>query len=219
MAKITDISFDINGVPYKINVNCTSSGQFTAKLPKHVAEALRMDETLTAHTLTGLTSTFESSLKHYKTLQTTETLHILVSYHARGKYTYKKDGSVLFGQSERRYQIDISFSEISDAVGFDFMVAIKQVIDGKERWFRAYLGSDFPAFKEESYEPEKYHKSSPIYPSRLERYKILPYSATALQTLETAQEKMRVLSESLFNFINQDEEVMFLTLNNQKLLE
>lgn len=59
---------------------------------------------------------------------------------------------------------------------------------------------------EESKKTNIYHKESEIYPSRLERFKIIPFNSNALTTLEMMEEKLRAASEFLFNFINQDEE-------------
>lgn len=218
MAKVSEIKFSVKGIDYKVNVNCNSSGQFNANIPKEVAEALRIDATLTSNTLVELNKIFDEKLKHYKTIETIESLHIWIAYQARGKYTYKTDGSILFSNLNNLYNIDVSFSEIDNAVGFDFFVAIKQVIDGKEKWFKAKLGSEFSWMcKKEYSQPSIYHKQESIG-RRMERYKIIPFNETALNTLIIAQEKLRMVSEVLFNFINKDEKEILLTLTNQKLL-
>jgi hypothetical protein len=54
MSKITDFKFAIKGVDYKVNVNCTSSGLFTANIPKEVALALNIQEKLSFPTLNEL---------------------------------------------------------------------------------------------------------------------------------------------------------------------
>jgi len=218
MAKVSEIKFDLKGQSLKINVNCTSGGQFNAKIPKDIAEALRIDERITANTLLELTDNFNEKLKKYKNIQTTEELFILVAYQARGRYTYRKDGSALFGWNNSIYKIDISFSEIDNALGLDFFVAIKQTIDGKDKWFKAKLGSEFSHICKEYNYPTAYHKHMPITSYRLERFKIIPFNQKALDTLNSAQERFRELSEMLFNFISQDEEKILLTLTTQKLL-
>ncbi len=218
MAKVTEIKFDIKGKEYKLNINCTSSGQFNANIPKEVAESLRISDKITANTLAELTKDFEAKLSHYKRIETTETLFILIAYQARGKYTYKKDGSVLFGHSDEKHKINVSFSEIDNALGLDFFVAIKETIDGKDKWFKASLGSKFAHFQHQSKEPDIYHKEGEIWGNRMERYKAIPFNDLALATLKFAEEKLRSASEMLFNFINQDEEQIMLTLTNQKLL-
>lgn len=218
MAKVSELKFDLSGKEYKVNVNCTSSGEFNANLPENVAEALRISTKLKSDTLIGLTTDFNDKLKHYKTLQTKEELYIIISYHARGKYTYKKDGSVLFGHMDKKHNIDISFSEITNAVGLDFLVAIKQTIDSKKKWFRASLGKDCSHIQKEYSEPNVYHKMEAVRKCVIERCKIIPFNQVALETLESAQEKLRTVSEILYNFISQDEENILSTLTNQKLL-
>lgn len=219
MAKVSDIKFQVKGVDYKVNVNCTSSGQFNANIPKEVAEALRIDEKITAETLHDLNEKFKNSLDKYKSLETVETVHIFVAYQARGAYSYRKDGSVLFENCDKKYNIEISFSTNDNAFGFDFFVAIKQTIDGKDKWFRAQLGKDHSPIQEKQYsQPDIYHKCGSISDHRLERYKIIPFNETALNTLQFAEDKLRSVSEMLFDFINQDEEMISLALTNQKLL-
>jgi hypothetical protein len=219
MAAISKLKFNIAGLDYTVNVNCNSSGQFSANLPKEVAEALRINEKLVSDNLGTLTKTFEDKLKEYKNAETKEELFILVAYHARGEYTYKKDGSILFSHMDEKHNINISFSEISNALGLDFTVAIKQTIDGKEKWFEAQLGSDFAHFQKEFNQPDIYHKQATISQHRFKRYKIIPFNQIALNTLTGAQEKLRTLSEMLFNFVSQDEVAMLETLTNTKLLQ
>lgn len=219
MAKVSDLKFNLKGKDYSIPVNCNSSGQFNANIPLEVADALRIREKITAITLKDLSEDFFKKIAHFKTLETTEELFILVAYHARGKYTYKSDGSLLFGQSDEKHKIDISFAEIDNALGLDFTVAIKQTIDGKTKWFKAKLGKDYSWFQKEEYsQPNIYHKQEEIWNPKLKRFKIIPFSETALQSLKFAEEKLRVVSEMLHKFISQDEESILLTLTNQKLL-
>ena len=173
MAKVSEIKFDIKGQNYKVNVNCNSSGQFNANIPKEVAEALRIRETLTATTLAALEKEFEDCLLKYKTAQVTQETFIIVAYQARGKYIERKDGGHLFFYNDDKYNISVSFHAISNAVGLDFEVAIKETIDGKERWFKAKLDDS-----------GNYTKgSSEITSSLLKRGKAIPFNKAALDTL------------------------------------
>ncbi len=218
MAKIGEIKFDIKGVDYKVHVNCTSSGQFNANLPQEVADALRIDKKITSQTLSALEEDFAIKLKQYKESETKETLYILVSYSARGEYTRKKDDGYLFGDGSK-YNLKVNFNMPNNALSLDFIVAIKETVDGKDKWFKAMLGKDFSHIKrKESSQPDIYHRDDEINFYNLERYKKIPFNESALNTLQIAQEKLRMLSEMLFNFISQDEEQILLTLTNQKLL-
>lgn len=217
MAKVSEIKFNIKGEDFKINVNCNSSGNFNANIPDEVAKALRIDKKLSSTTLSELESIFKAHLLKYKSLETFETLHILISYQAKGRYMERKDGSDMFGNRDEKHNINISFSEIKNAVGFDYWIAIKESIDGKDEWYSARLGKDFPHWdKEQNENPNKYFKYSKMH--QMKRFKIIPFDDIALETLKNAEEKLRQASEVLFNFISKDEEEILLTLTNNKLL-
>ena len=207
MAKVSEIKFSIKDVDYKVNVNCNSSGEFNANIPKEVAEALRISDKLTNSNLGLLKKEFEDYLRKYKAIQTNYETFIIVAYQARGKYIENKDGGHLFFYNDDKYKIDVTFSDISNAIGLDFKVSVKETIDGKSEWFEGEL-------KDGVY-VKGYNK---IRNSLLKRGKVIPFNQTALDTLNMAQERFRALSEILFNFINQDEEKILLTLANQKLL-
>lgn len=215
MAKVSELKFNINGIDYKVNVNCNSSGEFNANVPDNVAQALRIRSKLTSDTLLGLENTFREALEKYKKIETKETLHILISYGARGNYMYNSEGYCMFGQSDKHH-MNISFNKFQNAVSLDFLVAIKEDIDGKVQWFEAQLGGDLSQFDPRYSEPNKYHKSDRI--SSVDNYKIIPFNENALNTLNQANNKLRIVSEILYNFISQDEEQILLTLTNQKLL-
>lgn len=207
MAKVSEIKFNLKGIDYKVNVNCNSHGQFNANIPNEVAEALRISGELTNSNLSILKEEFQDCLRKYKTIQTNYETFIIVAYQARGKYIENKDGGYLFFYNDDRYKIDVTFSDITNAIGLDFKVAVKETIDGKSEWFEA-------KFKDGAY-IKGYAK---IRNSLLKRGKVIRFDQNALDTLNLAQERFRALSEMMFNFINQDEEKILLTLTSQKLL-
>jgi hypothetical protein len=86
--------------------------------------------------------------------------------------------------------------------------------------FQLEGGDKFPHWeKDKVSNPDKYYKfGAAIWTSKLKELKFIPFSEVALQSLENAQEKIRSISEFLFNFIEQDEEQILLTLTSQKLL-
>lgn len=207
MAKVSEIKFNLKGIDYKVNVNCNLHGQFNANIPNEVAEALRISGELTNSNLSILKEEFQDCLRKYKTIQTNYETFIIVAYQARGKYIENKDGGHLFFYNDDRYKIDVTFSDITNAIGLDFKVAVKETIDGKSEWFEA-------KFKDGAY-IKGYAK---IRNSLLKRGKVIRFDQNALDTLNLAQERFRALSEMMFNFINQDEEKILLTLTSQKLL-
>lgn len=215
MAKIKDLKFEIKGQPYTVHVNCTSSGEFTANIPTFVADALHLNNRLAKPNLRELEKTFFDAINQYKKAETTQELFLAIKYGACGRYNRRSDNDYpLFGNGTK-YEIRISFSEI-DCLGFEFEVCIKETIDGKVNWFEAKLGKDFSHIQKEHSELEKYHKSGSLY--HLDKWKMIPFSDKALETLTNGQEKIRQMSEMLFNFIEQDEKVIEQRLTNTKLL-
>lgn len=217
MAKISTLKYEFKGQDLTSNVNCTSYGEFNCHLPLEVAEALRIDKIIKANTLTELEKKFKDSFQKYKDSTIKEELFILIAYYARGYFTKDSEGNAMFGGYRNKYELEVNFDRPRNAIGLDFMVAIKQTIDEKEKWFKAKLGRDCSHIQHEEYsQPDIYHKQEKIHNPK--EYKIIPFSETALDSLKNAGEKIRAASELLFNFIEQDEEQILLTLTKQKLL-
>lgn len=209
MPKVSELKYEIAGVSYKTNINCNSSGIFSANLPSEVSEALRIQKQLSNQSLNTLEKLFHEHLSNYKKASTTQELFIIIGYQARGRYADKKDGGVLFSHLDSNYKIDISFSEITNAIGLDFEVCIKETIDNKAKWFIADKDEDGNYVKE-------YGRT--VSNSFLRRGKIIPFNQNALNTLNKVQEKFRSLSEVLFDFIKQDETLILNQLIQNKLL-
>jgi beta-lactamase class D len=208
MPKVTELKFDIKGKDYKIAVNCNSSGEFTANLPDEVAEALRIMAKQCHKTLASLQNEIEQNIKKYKQIQTTYETFIIVAYQARGKYIEDENGGHMFYCNNENYKIDVAFSGIANAIGLDFKVAVKETIDGKEKWFEGELQDDGTYAK----------GRQTIRNSMIKRGKIIPFNQDALNTLNSVQEKFRALSQRLFEFINKDETEILQILTNKKLL-
>lgn len=218
MAKVKDIKFNIKGQDFCVSVNVGKDGYFSAKIPNFVSEALNIDSRLSFNNLVDLEKEFNTQLLKYKTAATTEELFIGIKYGHSGDYSKKANGDYMHYD---KYKVSLSFSnESSSILAFDYDVYIKESVDSNVNWFAAKLGKDFPYWdKEQTSNPDKYYKyGSAIWSSRIKDLKFIPFSETALQSLENAQEKIRSISEFLFNFIEQDEEQILLTLTNQKLL-
>lgn len=216
MAKIKDLKFEVAGEKFSIAVNCGVSGQFTTTLPSNVASALRLNSKLSAPSLSELEKIFFGAINRYKVAETKQNLFILIRYEACGFYTEKKDGSVLFGTNDRRYYMN-RFHNETDAIGFEFQVAIEEVVDGVSNWFKAKAGRDFPRWEEEkTNNPDKYYKDGTFY--NTDKWKKIPFSEKAVETLTIGRERIRQISEMLFNFIELDEKAIEQKLTNQKLL-
>jgi hypothetical protein len=216
MAKIKDLKFEIKGEPHSVHVNCTSDGVFTANIPQFVASALHLNNKLTAPTLKDLERIFFDAINRYKTAETTQELYIFIRYGACGIYKRKENGDYLFGDNGNNYNMRNHFDSC-DSLGFEFKVVIKETIDGKVNWFNARQGKDYAHFEEDKQkDPNKYHKDGTCY--SVDKYKAIPFSEKAVETLTIGRERIRQISEMLFNFIEQDEKKIIETLTKQKLL-
>lgn len=218
MAKVKDIKFNIKEQDFCVSVNVGKDGYFSAKFPEFVSQALNIDSRLSFNNLTDLEKEFNTQLLKYKTATTTEELFIGIRYGHSGDYAKKANGDYM---SHDKYGVSLGFSHgTSSILTFDYDVYVKESVDSNINWFRAKLGKDFPYWdKEQTANPTKYYKDgNAVWSSKLKELKFIPFSETALQSLENAQEKIRSISEFLFNFIEQDEEQILLTLTNQKLL-
>jgi hypothetical protein len=215
MAKIKDLKFEIKGEQHIVHVNCTSDGVFTANIPQFVASALHLNNKLTAPTLKDLERIFYDAINKYKTAETSQELYIFIRYGSSGKYKQKENGDYLFGDNGNNYNMRNHFNDL-DALGFEFKVIIKETIDGKINWFNARQGKDYAHFQEEQQNPDKYHKDGTCY--SVDKYKAIPFSEKAVETLTVGRERIRLISEMLFKFIEQDEKTIEQKLTNQKLL-
>jgi hypothetical protein len=224
VAKITDLKFKLKGEDLSIPVNCNSGGQFTCNIPAQVSLALNIQSKLMETNLDTLRTKFYDAIERYRNAETKQELFILIRYASSGRYSEKENGYPLFGGYRHPYLLGggSSFNDNNlDGLGFEFEVAISETIDGVTNWFHAEIKDEgnallFPELKFVEHDPSEYIKGSRFY--HPENYKKIPFSNTALKTLKVAQEKIRQASEMLFNFIEQDEEQILLTLTSQKLL-
>jgi len=216
MAKITTEKFEIAGKEYQVHINCTSTGQFNANIPQFVATALGIDARLSSINLSDIVTALRTAIRKYKEAETSQELFILIRYRASGDCNWSSKGTVLFNQ-QSPYHLSVSFESSSvSCVALDYKLAFKETVDGVVKWYEAREGHKF---FNESEDENKLYKGSHIWDSSLKNFKAIPYSEIAVASLDNAKEKLRAASELLFNFIEQDEEQILLTLTNQKLLQ
>lgn len=216
MAKVSVIKTEIKGIEYNININVNSRGIFSCKIPQQVSDDLRIEIEHTSFVLNELESKIKSFIDTYKNSVTTYEIFILVAYQACGDYIKNIDGGHLFYYNDDNYKIQTTFSEIDNAIGLDFKVAIKETIDGKDEWFIAKKNDDgeftMPCKHTHSYRGVRVSRSF------LKRAKAIPFTNNALNTLLGVQEKFRALSELLFKFITKDNDEIVTILNTNRLL-
>jgi hypothetical protein len=222
MVKITDIKYVFNGQELKAPVNVTSDGRFNTSIPVEIAKKLDLRTKIIAGSLADLTKEFFAALHRYKTAETTIEQFILIRYGAAGKYSYRKDGSLMFGRQSNNNKYALSFDWSSrgiDAFGFSYLVAFKETVDTVVNWYQAEQGKDLARWEERyKQEPDKWFKGSSLSKSEVDKYKAIPFIEDAIKTLDVAQERIRAVSEMLFNFIEQDALQIADTLTKNKLL-
>lgn len=222
MAKVSTIKFEIKGMKYSLNVNCDSSGTFKVKLPQEVYEPLKLDKEIRTTTLLLLEQEFKKAIERYLNAETTQEIMIAIWYGSAGNFNRKKDGGVLFYD---KYGIKLSFSSDDDSILlFQHEIVMKETIDGVVTYWKARKGKDFSHISKEYKEPEMWHKydftssSGKLHDSDMKTCKLIPYSDAAFISLESAREKIRTVSEMLFNFIEQDVKQIETTLTKTKFL-
>jgi hypothetical protein len=222
MAKVSTIKFEIRGVKYSLNVNCDSSGTFKVRLPQEVYEPLKLDKDIQTTTLALLEKEFHAALERYLNAETTQEIFIGIWYGSAGNFNRTKEGGSLFYD---KYGIQISFSSGDESLlMFDHEIVMKETIDGVVTYWKTRKGKDFSHISKEYKEPEKWHKydftssSGKLYDRDMKHCKLIPYSDAALASLQSAQEKIRSVSEMLFNFIEQDVKQIESTLTKTKFL-
>lgn len=222
MAKVSTIKFEIKGFKYTLNVNCDSSGTFKVKLPQEVYEPLKLDKEIRTTTLALLEKEVNAAIERYLNAQTTQEIMIAIWYGSAGNFNRKKDGGVLFYD---KYGVRLFFSSDDNSIlMFEHEIVMKETIDGVVTYWKTRKGKDFSHISKEYKEPEKWHKydftssSGKLHDSDMKNCKLIPYSDVALASLESAREKIRAVSEMLFNFIEQDEKQIETTLTKTKFL-
>lgn len=216
MAKITDIKFNLNNKDYIIPVNVNSKGEFKTELPREIATALKIQSQINSSQLNDVLTVFYSALDKYKKAQTIQQLFIAISYGSSGQYNRNAGGGALHNSNNSKYQIRQQFGGL-DCIGFEFDVIILESVDGIGTYYTTRKGDPTSIFQDRKNEdPERYYKNREAY--NMDKYKLIPFNEIHLSTLMNAQENLRKLSEMLFNFIEQDEEQIKLTLQSGRLM-
>lgn len=220
MAKIGTIKFDFQGEKRQVNVNCKSTGEFSANIPDEVAKALDLRTTLKGWTLPEVENKFHDALRRYKDASVTHELLIGIEYGSVGLFNCDIHGVTLHSERNSPYHLDISFRDYNRGSGivlFGFTVVIKETTDGVGKYYKAVKGKEFPHWdKEQQDQPEKYFKRGDFHDR--DSFTFIPFSEIAVQSLQNALEKLRSASEFLFRFIEQKPAEIESQLTKTKLL-
>lgn len=205
MAKISELKYELNGQQYKTPVNVGSDGMFKANVPAEIREKLNLRNEIRFSKLSELEAEFYGAIKRFKEAATVHEIFIAIRYGASYKFSNGANGYPLWGGYGHKYTVEINHNEWVSGLVFDFKVVVKETIDGVITWYETEeRGNVITQDQRKAYGIDKWTK--------------IPYNEVQLQTLKTAHENIRKLSEMLYKFIEQDEEQMKLTLSGGKLL-
>lgn len=222
MAKLKSFQFELMGEKLSVPVRVNVKGEFIADIPDLVSQALNIRKQLIRSKLSELEIEFHAALQRYRDSTVTDELLIAISYKALGWYTRHADGSFMFGGYKHKYHLDINTWNAIDLLGFSFSVIIKRTRDGVTNYYNTdVIGQPNTILRPEFLtitHPASAYESSGRKFTHSDNCKMIPYSEIAYKTLTNAREKIRAASELLYNFIEQDEEQILLTLTNQNLL-
>ena len=208
MAKVDTIKMHIEGKDYVYNINVGKAGIFKCSIDWKVANVLGVETLMENQKLQDLRISILTPYKAYLEAEIQYSVWLGIEYKANGFNTQKKDGFPMFTRHtgcKSFYADGFHFTKAS-ALLFGFKIYIKQDNStGTTIWHEAEkMPDDFEAGKF-----DKIYEGFRMERSTTSTYgKVIPYSDKALDTLKKASEGIRGISEILFNFLSQDEELI-----------
>lgn len=228
MAKFKDIKYDIGGREVVVPVHVNKDGIFTAKLPR---EILNMDRSLRSEMSEGTFRQIELNLlkiiTKYKNSTVTQDLFLAVRYGSCGNYCKSAKGSESYflfrGPLDKKYQISLSFDSGS-AIMFDFEIIIRETRDAEVTYYKSEIATGDNEYWDSSLMEKVFAKKGDIIKRdrysgySMEKATLIPYTKEALENLTHIQEQLRIISETLFNLVENTELSNLLNSGNLKLL-
>ncbi len=217
MAKVDVIELTVNGETHEYNINVGKAGLFKCHLHAVVAQEIGLEHNLfEASTLSELKKAIMIPYRNYLESKVIEEAVIWIAYESSGRYSDRQDGSAMFDTHSNDYRMR-RFSVDPDGIAFEFGVVIKQTRStGGISWYNARKGQGSMSYEEgDLCDPDTWYKNG--YSQGL-KGKSIPYSDEAYDVLLKAREGIRRVSETLFDFINQDEKMIETSLLQGNLL-
>lgn len=205
MAKIDELKFSFNNENFKIPVNVGINGLFRAKLPREVADKLNIKMELSFETLSSLRAEFFGTLDRYKKAETKQFLYLAIRYGSSGIYNKDQEGNGLFFNMSSKYKID-NWSDDVDKIAFEYRIVMMESVDGVEKWYTT------------NEHPKGVFNQHGHFSNTGDKWKVIPYDENCHKTLAKAAEGLRKISETLFNFMEQDTDKFIASLSNNQLL-
>lgn len=219
MAKIDTLKFTIDGKEYTSNVNVGKAGVFKVQLHWQVAKVLGLENTILGSTKDEVVTPIITAYNDYLDSKKTYELFISIVYKASKKFSYYKNGYSMFSHMDRKFY-EQGYSDIHSKLFFGFKVYCKETTStGAEVWH------DVEKYNELEKDRELYDWEKVIDGFLIGSTKygiegtIIPYTKSAYETLEKAQEGIRGISEILYTFLNQEPGQIANQLNKGNLLK
>ncbi len=220
MAKIKCLKYEFDGRIIEVNINCSSSGMFTANLNREIQDKLGLGGRITSSNLNELQDTIKDAFIAYKDAKTSYKLMIAISFGACGELTKRASGEEnekFFQQRHNPYKLNMPFSSVRSAIGLDYRVVVEENRDGRINYYRAMPKSeDVFKYLSDVQTIGDYYIGATVHIDSIE--KIIEFNESAIKKLDSIIAQFRKASEFLIDLITNDNLEMILANVNLNLL-
>ncbi len=217
MAKIDTLKFEIDGETYTSNVNVGKDGMFKTSIHWKVMKAINLPPSACdpKSSKDKLVTPIIRAYNDYLESKREFSLFIAIEYKASKAFAYKANGHALYRLTDHRYYVS-GFEKVVNKLHFGYRVYCKEVNSvGSEVWHEVEKIKEGCDNKFSKTIVGDHYLGSVTYSVD---GKLIPYSVQALETLDKAKEGIRSISEILFNFVDQEPEMISNQLNKGNLL-
>lgn len=216
MARIDKIELNINGEDHVFNINVGKAGIFKCNMPHKIANLLGIEGRLEFSKLEDLKSAIYTKYHAFLESDVEVTVWIGIVYKSSGHFQKNGNNEYMFHGWNHEFKDNVTRFGTGDSIIFGYDFYIKEKFStGKEVWCKAKkkdLNYEL-SFGQKRHEGFVYSQNSTSVYGR-----VIPYSEQAEETLKKGKEGLRMISETLFNFINRDTKLIEASLINGNLL-
>lgn len=221
MARIKTKKYTFGNQEIDVNFNCSSSGLFSTNLHFTIEKKLGISGRLEGSSLKEIEDILDEAFRKYKDANTSYRLLIAICFGARGYFTMNHDNTynLNFDKEKGKYKMSGMINNLTSCIGIDFKVVIEENRDGRVLYYNAMKRDQFPDFHFTNYnyiEVGDYVSTSDIYMSS--DYKLIEFSETALNNLESIKEQFRKASSFIVELLTNENVELILGSNDLKLL-
>lgn len=221
MARIKTKKYTFGNQEIDVNFNCSSSGLFSTNLHCVIEEKLGISGRLEGVSLKEIEDILDEAFIKYKDTRTSYRLLIAICFGVRGHFTMNHDNTynLNFDKEKGRYKMNGVLNNLTSCIGIDFKVVMEENRDGRIFYYNTMKLDQLPDFHFNNYnyiEVGDYVSTSNIYMSS--DYKLIEFSETALNNLESIKEQFRKASSFIVELLTNENAELILGSNNLKLL-